>query len=137
MKIAGFDFTKIMAEKFPSEKGKIKISTNIDISEIDKLKSDFMSGKEELIKIKFKYDINYEPSLAKLNFEGNLILAVEPKIAKDVLKQWKSKKIPPEFRIVVFNIILRKSSIKALQLEEEMNLPAHMPFPSLRPGEEN
>jgi peptidoglycan hydrolase CwlO-like protein len=32
---------------------------------------------------------------------------------------------------------LTKSNLKALQLEEEMNLPLHIPLPSLKPADKN
>ena len=48
---------------------------------------------------------------------------------------WKDKKMPDDFRNTLFNLILRKASLKALQLEEEMNLPIHMQLPTLKIGE--
>jgi len=52
-------------------------------------------------------------------------------MAKEVLKGWKDKETTDDFRIFLFNIILRKSNIKALQLEDELALPPHIPLPSL------
>ncbi|GAG20549.1 unnamed protein product, partial [marine sediment metagenome] len=54
------------------------------------------------------------------------------KIAKDILKEWNDKKMSEDFRITLFNIILRKSNLKAIQLEDEMNLPIHIQLPSLK-----
>ena len=47
----------------------------------------------------------------------------------------KDKKMPENFRMTLFNLILRKSSLKALQLEEEMNLPTHIQLPTLKIGD--
>lgn len=132
MRLIGFNFTKINMEKF-SDRGKnLKISTKIDIPEIKTIKPDFFKIKEEIIQIKFSYNINYNPDIAKIELAGDLLLAVEPKAAKDILKQWKDKEMSEDFRIDLFNIILRKSSLKALQLEDEMNLPAHISLPFLK-----
>ncbi len=119
-------------EKF-SDRGKnLKISTKIDIPEIKNIKPDFFKIKEEIIQIKFSYNINYNPDIAKIELAGDLLLAVDSKAVKDILKQWKDKEMSEDFRIDLFNIILRKSSLKALQLEDEMNLPAHISLPFLK-----
>ena len=132
MKLAGFNFNKISIEKLSDKIEGLKINTNIDISEINPVKAGLFKTKEEFISIKFIYKVDYSPEIAKMALEGNIILAVESKIAKEVLKQWKSKKIPEDFRLSVFNVILKKSSLKALQLEDELNLPLHLPLPTVR-----
>lgn len=135
MKIVGFNFTKINVEKLKDKIENLKINTKIDISDITDVKSSSFKIKEELLGVKFIYNIDYDPDFAKIELAGTLILGVESRIAKDVLKQWKTKKMPEDFRITLFNIILRKSSLKALILEEEMNLPLHIQLPSLGPKE--
>lgn len=137
MKLIGFNFNKISIEKFSDNVKNLKIDTKIDVPEIKELKSiDFFKTKEELIGVKFKYDISYDPNFAKIELAGDILLSIEPKIAKDILKQWKNKKISEDFRITLFNIILRKSNLKALQLEDEMNLPLHLPLPTLKKQED-
>jgi hypothetical protein len=131
MRLVGFDFKKISVERFKDQAESLKFNTKIDISSIDTIKSDIFKSKEELLKIDFVYSVLYEPEFAKIELKGNLILAVEPKMAKEILKGWKDKQTSEEFRIFIFNIILRKSNIKALQLEDELGLPPHVPLPSL------
>ena len=135
MRLMGFNFTKMDLEKKSDNLKDLKITTGIDISDIKGAKSDFFKSPEEMIVIKFEYTINYEKDVAVLKFHGSLIVSVESKQAKEILKQWKDKKIPEEFRLSLFNIILRKSSLKALQFEEEFNLPPHIPLPSFKPTE--
>jgi len=132
MKIIGFNFNKISIERFSDKIEKLKINTNIDISEITDLKPDFFKTKEGVLKVNFSYKINYEPNFAKIEFVGHLLITLDQKTMKDVLKQWKDKKIPENFQINLFNIILRKSSIRALQLEDEMNLPLHISLPTVK-----
>ena len=60
------------------------------------------------------------------------MLSTDSEMAKDVMKKWKNKETPEEFRIPLFNIIFRKAGLKALELEDEMNLPLHMSMPTLR-----
>jgi hypothetical protein len=113
----------------------LKITTGIDILDIKEVKSNLFKSSDELVIVQFEYTINYEKDVASLKFKGNLVLSVEPNQAKEILKQWKDKKIPEEVRLSMFNIILRKSSLKALQFEEDFNLPPHIPIPSFRPQE--
>ncbi len=132
MRLIGFSFSKLNAEKFSENPNNIKINTGIDISDIKEVKSTFFKTKEEMISVSFEYTISYEPNFAKLSFSGKVLLGVEPKKAKEVFKMWKEEKVPEDFRLVVFNIILKKSSLRALQLGEEMNLPPHFPLPSIK-----
>jgi hypothetical protein len=131
MRLIGFNFEKISVERFQERVEELKFNTKIDISAINPLKSDIIKTKEELLKIDFIYSVVYEPNFAKLELAGNIILSVEPKIAREILKGWKDKQTSEDFRIFMFNIILRKSNIKALQLEDELGLPPHIPLPSL------
>ena len=135
MKLLGFNFDKIKAEKITSKVENIKINTKIDIVEIKEVKPDIFKIKEEVLGICFVYSLNYDPDFAKIEFKGNILLSVESKIAKQVLKEWEEKKMPEDFRIVLFNIILRKSSLRALTLEEELNLPLHIQPPSIKKQE--
>jgi len=138
MRVIGFNFTKINIEKTkePSEVIE-KLSTNIkiDLPEIKEIKSHILKTKDELLGISFAYRVEYEPEVAKINLEGKIILSADSKTVKEILKQWKKKSMPEDFRLLVFNIILKKSTLKALHLEEELNLPLHMPLPSFKKEE--
>ena len=135
MKLLGFNFTKIQVEKLKERVDGLKIGTRIDVSEINEAKTGILKTKDEILSIKFKYGLDYEPGMAKLDLEGNLVISLESKEAREVLKQWKDKKMPESFRMTLFNLILRKASLKALQLEEEMNLPIHLQLPTLKIGD--
>ena len=133
MRIAGFSFKKISVEKLSEQVGELKINTKIDILDIKDIKSSFIKTKDELLAVDFSYIVDYEPEFAKIEFMGNIVLATDFRESKDVLRLWKDKKMSDNFKVNLFNIILRKSNIKALELEDEMNLPLHIPFPSLKP----
>ena len=132
MRLVGFSLNKISVEKSFKKFENVNINTKIDISAIEEAKSDFFKFKEDAIVISFSFQIDYSPDLAKLELAGNLILAVDSKISKEVLKSWKDKKLPDDFRMMLFNLILKKSTLKALELEEELNLPLHIPIPSFK-----
>ena len=131
MKLMGFNFTKISAEKIKGSSEGIKLNTNINISEIKEIKDNPFKSKESIVSVNFNYIIDYKPDFAKLEFNGTLVLSLENKESKEVLKQWKEKKMPDDFKLSLFNLILRKSNTKAIQLEEELNIPLHFPLPKL------
>ena len=132
MKLAGFNFNKLSVEKFSDNFSDLKINTHIDILEIGEVKSEIFKLKEQIIAVSFKNILNYEPNIAKIEFTGSIILGVESRIAREILKEWKEKKIQNEFRVSLFNVILRKCHVKALELEEDLNLPLHIQMPSLQ-----
>lgn len=136
MKLIGFNFNKINIEKFSDDLKNLKIDTSLNISDIKELKQGIFKAKEDLILLDFKFTVDYSPKIAKLDFEGRIIFSLESKKAKEILKNWEKKKINDEFRMIAFNLILRKASIRALQLEEEMNLPPHLTLPLIKKKEE-
>jgi hypothetical protein len=131
MKLVGFDFKKVSIERFKDSSESLKFNTKMDISSIEPLKSDLIKTREDLLKVEFVFSVLYEPEFAKVELAGKMILAVEPRIAREVLRGWKDKETSEEFRVFMFNIILRKANIRALQLEEELGLPPHIPLPSV------
>jgi len=110
----------------------LKVNTKVDIPKMEVLKPEFIKTKDELVQIDFTYIVNYEPNFAKIEIVGNVIVALDPKQAREIIKQWENKEMPDELRLSLFNVILRKSNIKALELEDELGLPLHIPFPPLK-----
>lgn len=132
MKLAGFNFTKISVEKLSGNLKDVKINTNIDISDILELKSEFIKSKEQALGVKFTYSVNYDPDFARAEVGGIVIVITDAKEAKEILKDWKDKKISEDFKLPIFNIILKKSSLKMLQLEDDLNIPIHLPLPAFK-----
>ncbi len=132
MRLIGLNLTKMDLEKKSDDFKDMKLSTSIDISEVKEIKSEMFS-KESLLLVKFEYVINYEKGIASLKFNGNIIVSLEEAKVKEVLGEWKNKKLPEAFRLSIFNIILKKVSVKALHFEEELNLPPHIPIPFFKP----
>jgi hypothetical protein len=132
MKLVGFNFTKIAIEKTGDSYKNLKLNTKMDIFNIDSVDSPFFKGEEDLIKVKFLYTIDYAPTIAKIELGGNILLGVEKTKSKGILEGWKEKKIPEDFRLLIFNLVLKKANVKALELEDQMGLPLHVPMPSLK-----
>jgi len=132
MRLVGFNFTKISGEKLKEKVEDLKIETKIDVKEVSEVKQTFFKTKEEMINIKFYYGLEFNPKLATLDFEGNMVLSLDSKKAKEIVKEWKNKKVNESFREPLFNIILQKCNVKALQIEESLNLPIHFRMPSVK-----
>lgn len=132
MKLLGFSLNKISAEKIGEKGEEVKVNTAIKVQKIVRVTSTPLKTRDVVLGVHFEYSINYTPSYAKIDFAGSIVLAVEPKIAKDIEKKWEEKKMPEDFRIALFNIIFRKANIRALQLEDELGLPLHLPFPTIK-----
>jgi len=133
MKFIGFNLTKINAEKLSDNFKTAKISTKINITSIDPVESNFFK-EEGLLRVKFTYSIEYSTNAAKVEISGDILLSTEKKQAKEITEGWKDKKISEDLRILIFNLILKKANVKALELEEQLNLPLHIPMPSLKKG---
>jgi hypothetical protein len=131
MQIIGFNLTKISIEKKEKLVGNLQINQSIDIIEVVKEKVPI--SEDDALKMRFNFSINYKEDFAKVEFEGNLILLPEKEELKNFLKEWKDKKVPEELRIPLFNFIMNKCNIKALTLEDELNLPFHIPLPKVNP----
>jgi hypothetical protein len=131
MKLVSYNLTKLKAERFENIFKELKINTSIDLKEIKEAKNDILKTKDTILNIKFNYKINYNPKIAEIEFEGNLGIIVDSKKAKELLKN-KKEDMDGESKINLFNLILRKTATKALQLEEELGLPPHFNIPTLK-----
>jgi hypothetical protein len=155
MQVIGFNFTKISAEHFPKFEGKSQINTNIEFLDLEEEKLSLLKDSEA-VKIIFQYSITHSQVKDKdkkedkkkdqpenmnkkgeIIIEGNIVLSATKEEMKDVQKSWKKKELPSAFKVPLFNIILRKCSSKALDLEDQINLPLHLPFPQLKAGQQS
>jgi hypothetical protein len=131
MQIIGFNLTKISVERKEKTEGKIEVKQNINIDNISKDKINI--SEKEIIKLDFTFNVDYNPEFAKVELKGQTILLPEKEELKEIIKAWKKKELSEKFRIPLFNFIMSKCNIKALNLEDEMALPLHIPMPKLSP----
>jgi hypothetical protein len=137
MQIIGFNYNKISSQKSEDfTEGKAP-TMNLEFTDIKEESSTPFANKKALL-VKFQYILDYmktekkkEVSQADITIEGTIILAAEKKEVDKIIKEWKKKKIDNRFKIFIFNFILKKCSAKAILLQEELNLPNHIPMPQL------
>ncbi len=129
IRLVGFSLTKIQAEKNHDFEGKPEVKSNIDVKNVEKFKPDL--SKQESLKIEFDFKVDYG-KLGKVDFEGMMFLLVDPKLMKQVISDWKNKKIAQGLNVAVLNIIVQRASLKAFKIEEELGLPTHIQLPRLK-----
>ena len=96
------------------------------------LKSSILNTKDEIIQAKFSYSVKYEPGFADIDLRGTVLLSLDENQSKELMKEWKKKQMPEDFKSFLFNVIMRKASLRSLHLEDELNLPLHLPLPTLK-----
>jgi hypothetical protein len=134
MRLVGFNFHKIKAEKNKEITSETKANTKINLIEVSSLENPLTKTKE-ILRIDFSYIIEYTSNVGIVDLEGYILLTTDEDQIKAILDSWKSKKLIPAVKTAIFNIILRKANVKALELEEELNLPLHIPMPKVQAKE--
>jgi len=121
IKLIDSKFTKINSSKNPDFSGDVTIKTNIKITEIEIIKTNF-------IKIKYNFEVNYG-ELGQIYLEGFLIFSSETKTLNEIKKSWEDKKIDSKEYISILNFIIHKATIKTIEIEDELILPIHLKLP--------
>ena len=129
LKLISSKFIRINATRNPDFSGKIKLDTNVNIKSIEKY--ELTSSKRNSLKVEAAFVINYY-DFGKIEIEGILYLSVDEKSLKEILRLFNGKKYNSPELIGIMNLVLQKFSIKAFEIEEELNLPIHIKLPSLQ-----
>jgi len=132
MTIIGSSFTKINVEKKSPAKGKISIKNNASIKSVEEYPMP-SQAKQKGLRFTFAFVSKYEPKIAEISLEGNVILLMEAKKGEEVLASWKKdKKIPQEVMTSVLNTALTNCNIQALILSKDVGLPPPIPMPKIK-----
>lgn len=142
MKVIGFNIEEISGKKNHELKN-YTINTDITFNNVEKSKLDVLKDNE-VIKVNFKFIVSYKDANDKstdlkneINISGSILLMVDKELSKEFLKLWKNKQIPKDRIVTLYNFVLRKCSVRALQLEEDLNLQPHIPFPQIKSQNQN
>jgi hypothetical protein len=138
MNILGFTFTKLHAERKPEFKARTNKETNIEFLDVKNDESSLIKA-DAVYSILFKYTVNYldaeakKPSShAEIAIEGRVIISLDKLEDKEFTKSWKKKEMGPRFKEILFNFLLKKCTPRALDLEDHINIPSHIPVPQIR-----
>jgi hypothetical protein len=125
IKLLGAKFSKISGERKPDFSGTLEVGTNIKLIDIEKLKD-----AKDSLKIDYELIVDYK-ELGEVSVAGTLFISSDSKAIKEIQKTWKEKKFETEEHVQITNLIIRKASIKAFEIEDELGLPIHIQLPSL------
>lgn len=133
MAIVGFNFTKITVEKNQSIRGRINISNNISIKNVEESDLSLGKSKQKGLKFTFEFISKYEPKIGSINLIGDILFLDEAKKIEEILKTWKKdKSIPQEIMASILNTALNRCNIQALILSQQINLPPPVPLPKVQ-----
>jgi len=140
MGVIGFNILKLKAEVFEPLSGKVNISNNISIKDVEKKKLVLGNSSQEGLRIIFEFTTKYmkdsKKDSAKIDIGGEVIFADEEKNLKTYFDQWKKeKKMPKEVMLQILNIALTKCNIESLKLSQQFNLPPPIPLPKINMDE--
>ena len=136
MTIAGFTFTRLLAEKKSSGKGRIDINTNITFVAAEEI--DFVMGasKQKGIKILFEYRNTYTPDIGAIIILGEILYLSDQKRYDDLMKSWKKdKKFADDTMAELFDIVSIRGCVQAIQLTATVGLPPPIPLPRFTVGQ--
>ena len=142
MNVIGFNFTKISAEKVPDFIVGSALNTDIQFTNMKEEKISILKEDSSALGISFRFAISYsdkkeqkgkDEKESEMIFEGKITLSVAKGEPKDIIGKWENKALPNSFKVPLFNLILKRCAPKAMVLEEELNLPSHIPIPQIHP----
>jgi len=130
MAVLGVNFNKLHLEKTGTVKGKINIRNNVIITNVEKGDLNIANTKQPLLKVAFEFTVHYDPKIANLTLNGELLYLEKIEKVDELVKAWqKDKKLPKEVMAGLLTNIIQKANIEALILSREVGLPPPVQMP--------
>jgi len=129
MAIVGFSFSKFDCFRSNSTySGKIEISHNVKIDNVLTTKLSVGGGPTNVLKVDFTFSVLYGDNLGKIALSGDVVFSDSEEIITETLKSWAmEKKLPVMINVEISKFIYTKGIIKALEMSDNLNLPAPIP----------
>ena len=135
MKYAGFKLSKVEAEKFETNpKGNISVNSNFNLGNAKR--EEVVGSDKDVFGFEFTYTIKYE-EFATILFKGVVFIELESgdkKILKEIESSENSK--DNDLRKFILDVVLAKTHVESLHLEERLSLPFHIQSPRVKFGDE-
>ncbi len=129
MTIIGHGLTKINVERKGQLGKEDKVENNIKIISIESSKIKIDNKESEGLNVLFEFTVDYG-NAGIVELKGFVIYQDSKEKITEILNKWeKEKKFVDEFGTMVYNFIIKRASIKSIQLEDDVNLPLHIVFP--------
>ena len=129
MAVVGFSFTKILVEKNDQQQGKTVVNHHIRILDLVEVPLALGSATEKGLRFNFAFHVDYNPNFGKIHLEGYMLYMAKPEEKQKLLDTWKKdKKVDKELETFLLRQALEKSTIQAVLMAKEINLPAPVPL---------
>ena len=125
IKIIGANFLELKSKRNPDFSGKVELKTNIKINSLKKIEK-----TKDKLRMNYNFEIDYG-DLGGVKIKGELFLLSDKKIIEKIIKNNENKEYNTSEYIELTNILIKKASIKAFELEDELNLPIHIKLPTI------
>ena len=129
MGVLSFRFKKLQGNIGKPATGEVKITSSLPkIKNIEEREINVGNSKQKVLAVEFEYSVNYEPTKAKINAEGELLYTHEKQ--KAILNKWKKEeKLDEEIALPLMNYIFKRCSIAAIKIADDLQLlpPVKLP----------
>ena len=130
MGIININYSKLNVEKTGNTNQKLSINTVPKIEDVKEGNLNAFGNKSEILNIRFSFKSTFDPDVAKLDIEGNIIYT--GKDNKKSLENWeKNKSMPEDEHMEIINHLFKTAGIKALQLSEMAGIPPVLALPKV------
>jgi hypothetical protein len=132
MAVIGFNFSKFDCIRDSKSSGSIEVKHTIHIDKVTKAPLNVGGTSSNVLKVEFGFDVLYGDNVGKISLVGDVIYTDTNEIVDESLKSWSAnKKLPGMVEEQVQKFIYSKVILKALQLSDDLNLPAPIPLPKV------
>lgn len=132
MTIVGFNFTNIHVHKDKPATGKINVSNNVSIKNVEETQLSMGQNKQNGLKFSFEFVSSYEPEVGAINLYGDVLTLEDEAKHKEILDGWKkNNSLDKSVMTPLLNHILQKCNVQALILSRDINLPPPVQLPKV------
>lgn len=115
--IVGGKITKVSAERLADDTDSKGLGMDVSISDIEL--------KDKLLRLSYKYALEYQPKKAVMHIEGEVLYAGDEKRLSDLAEGWKkTKKLDPSFAEEILNAITHTGMVVGTLLSFAIGVPA-------------
>lgn len=132
MSVIGIDVTKMNFERLKSRGNKVNVDHSPSIEEVEETKVNTPSGQVNALRIKFRYEVNFDPKIGQGFLEGNVLFRPEEVKMEDVLERWdEENEIHGSIFMEVINPVIDKVMPSVFSVCNDLNLPSPVPLPRI------
>ena len=129
MRYAGLRLQKIEAEKFKEPVGgNINVGSNFNLGTVEKEADFTKEPSKPVFSFEFTYSIKYD-EFAAISFKGIVYVEVDDKKLISSLEKEGARVGDNDLRKFILDIVLAKTHVESLHLEEKLGLPFHIQSP--------